>query len=466
MKKLFLLLVVCSLFIVNSAEAYTSGSNGNDGPFDPSVPSVPANSVVNATNKTAVIPLKADGSPYNFTTVNVPSGWTVTFFKNALNSPVYILAQSDVTIAGTISVNGTSGGQPSAGQGGPGGYDGGQGGPLNQPGANGLGPGGGKAGISSTYFSGGGGSYGTAGGSVNSNSGSAGPTYGTPNLIPLIGGSGGGGSVGTLSNSNGIGYGGGGGGGALVIASSTSIIVTGSMTANGGGGVYQSGCCYWTNYYSGGGSGGSIRLIANIISGNGIISASGGASGYPNFGGNGRIRLEANTNYFTSMTFPAYAFAAPGSLFPTGLPTLTITSIGGVAAPSNPSGSMATPDVTLPSATTNPVNVGLSGSNIPIGTTVTVTVTPQYGASTSGTGTLSGTLQSSTASASVNMTAGVASVLMATATYTSQQAMYYNGEKIEKVRVATTMGGGSKTVYITESGKQIAANLIAQSSVR
>lgn len=35
--------------------------------------------------------------------------------------------------------------------------------------------------------------------------------------------------------------------------------------------------------------------------------------------------------------------------------------------------------------------------------------------------------------------------------------MFYDGEKIDKVRVASTIGKGSEVTYITESGKEIPA---------
>ena len=37
------------------------------------------------------------------------------------------------------------------------------------------------------------------------------------------------------------------------------------------------------------------------------------------------------------------------------------------------------------------------------------------------------------------------------ATFAVQTAMYYDGEKIERIRVASVMGGKSKVVYITEN---------------
>ena len=92
---------------------------------------------------------------FNFTTINIPSGVTVTFTRNASNTPVTFLATGDVTIAGTIDISGqngedgNSGNVPAGagGKGGPGGFDGGYGGiPPNAgmsailPGT-GLGPG-------------------------------------------------------------------------------------------------------------------------------------------------------------------------------------------------------------------------------------------------------------------------------------------------------------------------------------
>ncbi|MBI5025149.1 MAG: hypothetical protein HZC12_00155 [Nitrospirae bacterium] len=125
--------------------------------------------------------------------------------------------------------------------------------------------------------------------------------------------------------------------------------------------------------------------------------------------------------------------------------------------PASPTGSYAQPDMLLPSTTTNPVTVNLSASNIPTGTTVKVSMIPQYGSATDVTATLSRTNSSSTASASVNLSTSYANVIMAQATFTLLTAMFYDNEKIEKVRVAATMGKESEVVYITETGKEIKA---------
>ncbi|CAI4030259.1 hypothetical protein DNFV4_00687 [Nitrospira tepida] len=74
-------------------QTFSSGSTGALGAFNP------------ASNTTVVLP--ADGI-LNYTTVNIPAGVTVTFQPNSANTPVTLLAQGDVTIAGTINVSGTN----------------------------------------------------------------------------------------------------------------------------------------------------------------------------------------------------------------------------------------------------------------------------------------------------------------------------------------------------------------------
>lgn len=440
MKKVLFLFVVAicfAIFIGDANAVFNSGSTGADGAFNPTA------------NTELVLPL--DGV-FNFTTVNIPSGVTVTFKKNANNTPVYILAQGNVTIAGTISVSGTSATNSTVpAKGGPGGYDGGYGGATNSPGGKGLGPGGGGGGPSSSYPHGGGGGFGTAGGSQGANYGASGPAYGNASIAPLIGGSGGGGGAGFTSSP---GHGGGGGGGAILIASSGTITINGSIIASGGNGYTFDG---WGSTYSGGGSGGAIRLVANAISGSGIISAIGGSLVRSNKGGQGRIRIETYTNNFVPGTDPPYTYGQPGSVFAANEPSLWITSIAGVNVPASPTGSYSQPDIMLPSTTTNPVTVNVSAAYIPVGTTVTVSVIPQYGSSSSVNTTLSGTEASSSGSVGVNLSTQYSNVVMAQATYTIQTAMFYDGEKIEKVRVAATMGKESETVYITESGREIPA---------
>lgn len=95
MKRLFLLATISLLLLTGNALAsFVSGSTGADGAFNPTA--------------NAVLQLPPDGV-FNYTTVNIPSGVTVTFQKNANNTPVYILATGAVTISGTIKVDGSAG---------------------------------------------------------------------------------------------------------------------------------------------------------------------------------------------------------------------------------------------------------------------------------------------------------------------------------------------------------------------
>ena len=54
----------------------------------------------------------------------------------------------------------------------------------------------------------------------------------------------------------------------------------------------------------------------------------------------------------------------------------------------------------------------------------------------------------------MNLSTVYPNVVMAQATFTLQ-AMYFDGEKIEKVRIAATMGKESEVVYLTASGREI-----------
>ncbi len=67
----------------------------------------------------------------------------------------------------------------------------------------------------------------------------------------------------------------------------------GAITANGGGNPFA---------MSGAGAGGSIFLIANVLTGSGLISADGGSSDGSNGGGAGRIALNLSTNNFLGTT--------------------------------------------------------------------------------------------------------------------------------------------------------------------
>src|SRR3989475_12435433 len=156
-------LVVASLVLAShpAHAQFNSGSTGAHGALNPSA------------HLTLTLP--ASGV-FNFTTVNIPGGVILRFTRNATNTPVRILAQGDVIIAGTMDVSGSAGGAgsltgtllgPNGGAGGPGGFDGGTGanGVISTTGGAGLGPGGGSGGADSGS-SGGGGGHGGVGGSA------------------------------------------------------------------------------------------------------------------------------------------------------------------------------------------------------------------------------------------------------------------------------------------------------------
>lgn len=439
------------------AQAFTSGSTGADGAFSPT------------TNTTLTLP---PSGVFNFTTINIPSGVTVRFARNAANTPVTMLATGDVTIAGAIDISGGparggSGGTiigQTGGLGGPGGFDGGLAGNgvVSSDGGAGLGPGGGAGGQGGPqgFFGGGSGGYATAG-SSGSGGTAGGAVYGSPALIPLIGGSGGGGGAASPGTTGG---GGGGGGGALLIASSGSITFTGTITAQGGAGGNIP--FFGTQIFGGGGSGGAVRLVANTVTGTGTVNLSGGRAGFQapdgTVGGVGRLRIEAATNTATiNLVAGVVTTDAPAPAVPTNAPSLRVTAVGGVAAPAFPTASFLAPDVTLPSTTTNPVTVNLAAANIPLGTTVAVTVKGAAGSASTVTSTgLAGTLIASTATASVTIPTDQPSVISATASFTLTAAsgggpVFVGGEEVERVRVTASYGGASRVAYITKSGREI-----------
>ena len=470
-----------------AASAFDSGSTGADGALTPTV------------NTEVVLP--ASGI-LNYSSINIPTGVTVTFRRNATNTPVVLLVQGSATVAGSIDLSGTASAASGsagdgvladdgvAGNGGPGGYGGGRGGRGNvaigaadRAGGKGLGPGGGIGGPNCSNYSptyafgwtgGNGGSFGGAGG-IGSYVSSSCPgyntpsqPYGAPELLPLIGGSGGGG--GSASGSI-FASGGGGGGGALLIAASGTLTISGTIRANGGGaGAVSSPSCTQELYAAGGGggSGGAIRLIATTLTGNGNLLAQGGGGGSACHGYNGgagaggRIRIEAETLTRTGgTTSPSASVGQPGPIFIAGTPTLKITTIAGAAVPDPPTGSA---DVQLPETTPNPVSVTFATTGIPVGNTVRLSVAPANGSEVSTVSTaLTGSTAAATANASVNLPAG-ASTLQASITYTVIVALgealsrFAGNERVERITITAGLDGRSTTRLITVSGREFVAS--------
>lgn len=289
-----------------AAQPFQSGSDGSFGP-------------INTGGTTLTLDVPPDGI-FRASTINVGSGGRLQFRRNALNTPVYLLAAGDVVISGTIDVSGTRGSGSAPGSGGPGGFDGGAPGSVGLPGGDGQGPGAGRNGLSvgNNADDAGPGSYATA--STTGPAAKRGPTYGNPLLFPIVGGSGGGGAAGNP------GWGGGGGGGALIIASSTRITLSGTIRATGGQAL--------SSTVQNTGSGGAVRLVAPIVSGNGSIDVrgDGGNSGK----GDGRIRVDALDRTGIAFGYQPVTSASVGGLmavFPDPLPRLDIVEAAGRAIP-------------------------------------------------------------------------------------------------------------------------------------
>src|SRR5687768_2961647 len=100
------------------AQVFVSGSTGADGAFNASCTPTPC--TVSVQLPPSVV--------FHYTTVNIPSGVTVTYARNQANTPVTILATGNVTIAGSIDVGGGDASNFTPGRGGPGAFDGGLGG--------------------------------------------------------------------------------------------------------------------------------------------------------------------------------------------------------------------------------------------------------------------------------------------------------------------------------------------------
>lgn len=480
--RLFCLLLALFVPWLGLAQTVNSGSNGSDGAFHP-------------TQSTVVVDMAdhPDGI-YHYTSVNIPPGVAVSFIPNARNTPVVWLVQESCTIAGDVTLSPDTSTRP-------GGYPGGNiGGGGARPG-DGAGPGGGMA--SGEGLPGNNASYATRGATnaldgLNYGQINAGYTYGNRYCFPLLGGSGGGGSYHNR---------GGHGGGALLIAATSEIVVHGSISAAGGNGYSA------PRLTGGAGSGGAIRLVATRISGNGSINVSGGQAYFPQafFGanretraGDGWIRLDALENTFSGQAIGEVSRGYQPIIIPPANQAfgLTILSIGSAIAPPTPSGATSLPDVLVPAQNGSSLPVVVRCSNIPLNTTITVTATPANGPAVSATGLNSaGTLASSTATILLNLPRG-SGLLMAKASVAvapggvggqaspaapngglenppprsagsvalpvrspaklsdlpySVTGLTTDGERIATVEVEATLGGGSRTVYVTESGKRLPA---------
>jgi hypothetical protein len=244
-------------------------SDGSDGAFV----AVAGSNVIDLT-----LPGREDGI-LNFTTITIPANATVSFKRNALNTPVFMAATGNIDLLGTVNVS--AGGNLA----GPGGGEGGSAGlgDVNctaaecrlATGGGGVlggnaGPNADAGGIKSTPgYAGSGGGMATAGLAADPSrfSRSAPPTAALSQLpAPLVGGSGGGGGGGWMFFGVELGGGAGGdGGGAIQFSTLADILFGGTVLANGANGSYAFTNSGGTGGPGGGGSGGNVQMVADHI---------------------------------------------------------------------------------------------------------------------------------------------------------------------------------------------------------
>ena len=349
MVKSFFSQALCLACAAWSAAAHAQLSNGSDGSDG---------ALLVDSNQTLALP--PDGI-FNFTTVTIETGATLSFQKNALNTPVYFLATGDIVVDGAINLRGQSGDLVSGGAGGPGGFAGGPPSIAGNPAGSGLGPGAGApaAGPFNTSNAAGKGSY----GSRNTRA-VDGPVYGSELLVPLVGGSGGGGSLDTR--------GGCGGGGAILLASDTRVEINGDVFAN-----------VACDQPWGVGSGGGVRIVAPVVAGLGEIWVNGGDENQlldNRFGGRGRVRIDvidrselANLVVLPSQALSVGAFFVA---FPDTVPRLDIISAAGNAIAEGTQGPV---DLVLPLNSPSAQTIVVQGRDFQGTVPITVAVTPDTG---------------------------------------------------------------------------------------
>lgn len=412
----WLLLIVAFLIlpISGQAQGFSSGSTGADGALD-------------LSSGDRVVQLPESGI-LNYTTISIPVSRTLRFKSNSRNTPVIMLAEGDVQIAGSIDV---SNAYLSYGCcdfdiiiPGPGGF---YGGALDKPG---FGPGGGTTLDCSSRHA---------------------KWVGPLSLVPLVGGSGGAGKYCSDSSS-----GGGGGGGAILIASSTSI------TLPSGGAIRAK-----SYGFNGMGSGGAVRLVANALSISGLVDATSSAiySGNTVSGNPGVIRLEAPVGslFFNGTSRPPAVLSEINPfLFATAAPVLTIVSVGGLPVPQYSGARFDTIDLLLPNQLSDPISVIVQARNIPVGTEVELRPLRGSAQATSTSATLNGTFESSNGTATISglsRTLGSITYLLATASFDPPaMAQVFNPSgrnRVSKVRLEVGLSGRPKIVFLRRNGTVI-----------
>lgn len=325
------------------------------------------------------IPLPEDG-PLIFDSFTLDNFVAVRFAPNAANDPARVLVAGDVMIGtnATIDVRGFQGPEPggkvnaTGGLPGPGGFRGGDGAlpfvTMTTSGGVGLGPGGGAPGTPDL----------PEGDNVE--------RIGRPGLyvsggrVAFIGGGGGGGGSTTdLEGQTCLSAGGSGGAGAILIAANGTITVTGRILADGTAGRVIGAQQRVCGDRGGSGAPGAIRLVAETITGGGMLSAILDSA-------EGEILLEAFTIDLPGTITPeAKRSIAPGPVLPPAAPRVAITSVSGESVSmvndqpisERPQGGFGSIDVDVNSF--DPVVVDVVSENVPEGTGVTVSAKSDTG---------------------------------------------------------------------------------------
>lgn len=267
--------------------------------------------------------------------------------------------------------------------------------------------------------------------------------------MPIIGASGDGGENYTAQG-NGFTYppvicSGAGGGGAITMASSSSITVSGSIKADSGSGCQTSGAA------------GAIRIVANAI------NVSTGVA--PNFSAS-IVRLEAPTGAVTYTGYgtpPVIATINP-EITPSHPPLIDIDSVGGYQVPSYSGSSFTTIDLLLPTQLRDPIPVHVHATNVPVGSSVTVSFSGSNGA-TSTTAPLSGSNASSTATVNVSgLNRSSVTYLFASVTFDasliSANLPQSGPDAVSKIQLATAPAKKTTYRFFRRDGSEISSRNI------
>jgi hypothetical protein len=230
-----------------------------------------------------------------------------------------------------------------------------------------------------------------------------------------------------------------------VIASSASIALTGGIYAGGDSGGY--GGAYGAN--------GAIRLVANAIN----VSGS--------FNGAAIVRLEAplgQVTYNGGGTAPVIAPINP-LIAPSKPPSISIVSIGPYPVPSYSGGSFTSIDLMLPTQLQDPIPVLVQGTNIPVGSPVTINFN---GGGTSTTANLAGSTASSTATVYVSgLNRSAVTFLFVSATYDptliSENLHQTGPDAVSKIELAAAPGQKTQYRFLRRDGSAVElANVSAE----